>query len=353
MGLPIWTDPLAEADGPGADVVKLAAFIDAKREENRMRAANLPWSTDGHGATGSRNIRWGIPPVDESHGVEDVLHARYKHHATADLALKFGADGICNVSAGVDAGIYAQYTAPRRESPFLPETKVMLDGDLKVRVNREGKAFYASSHLFVAGQKIFKLDPIDIVPGEGRWAPPPVGRHFPIYDYQVQFTILGVPAYLAVKVQGEVALTPEFYVPPYVENCDAALAMDAPIMPEVNGSLAASVDIDADGDVGIGIRGLVSVGVAGHVDVLTAKLPATASFKVINRDGQPYLSLAVGAHLEAALFGGSISVYAQALMLRAEEEIINWPSVKVNLPLWNEQFNLPLADVISAFKETP
>ncbi len=341
----------------GADVGQLTAYIEARREENRMRARSLPWTAAPHGAPeGSRNIRWGVEPYKEAQGIKGLLWAHYEHHATADVALKIGAHGdVCNLSAGVSAGIQARYTAPRAYGGgYIPDPTehVVVDGVLDAKVNRDGKAFYFDSHLTVAGEVIFEPLHEEIPIEGGTWEPAPLGRHFPIYAYAVKFTIVGIPAFLSVDIQGDVAIKPRIHVPAYVENCDAPLPKGAAIMPKVEGSLTASVDIDADGKLAIGIPGF-SAGVAGHIDLVTASLPATATLAITNEPGGPALALDLGARFDMTLFAGSISVYAQALMLKVEKTILGWPGVPVGFELWNEHARLPLSDVFEIFKVSP
>ncbi len=345
------TSGVIPADAPwAADVVTMASHIEARIAALKLMVASLPFSADRGAelATGSRNIHWGIEPVSESKGIYGLLHGAYSHHATADLAVTFSGSRICALSAKVDAGIHAEFTAPSPDWPYLPVTHEIIDGALTVRVARDDVAFAARTRLAIDGHELFNFGPEIPMDGE-TWSAPPQSTHFTIYEYGVQFSILGVPAYLAVSVQGDLSFAPSVSVSPFDASCSRDMVAHPEILPAIEGRVDSSVDVDADGRLAIGVPGF-SFGVNGHVDVLSATLPASARFLVVDDGGTPSLLLETKARLDATLLAGSLSVYAEALFLYAEKTIFGWEGIAVGLPIWNTTVKVPLTFLGDAFK---
>jgi hypothetical protein len=334
------------------DWIALEGYFPRALAAIAQEAQALPWKMTS-GAPSHDTLRVDAPSAADRIGIPGILQGEYDYGAWWELTAHTTGGTVpqlCKVDTELNAHLLAAFTAPTTaelDAVKFPR-HVIVDAKLDGWVNRYGDTLGIKTHLEVFDNWIFGNATSDAtwsVGGSWEYAPPANSQTAKLFEYQESFSLLGIPCYVYLHVQGTTGYQFKLKLDATPPNaCNGGYLDPNNLSGKETAMLTPTANVHVTASAGAGIRTLISVGVEANLDVVDARLPLTQTFSVVdnpNHPGEPAVQIGLDGHLYADVMRGSISLYAELLTERVDKEIVHWPGIHVDEDL-GKTITIPL-----------
>lgn len=246
-----------------------------------------------------------------------------------------GAGLICRIGAGAWGDLHAEVWYPSNNAldtwPFVHREE-LVDAHNRASLGKTEAKFH--SDLRILGADVYS--PFDESIAAGYSKSDTKKGNFVLLDVSKTIVVMGIP--VTLKLWSDLD-----YGYDYAVSVTSAGACDPDnVSLGVHAEVTPFAKSNAHGSVAIGIPGL-GVGVDGHLNLVTAHLPAHARVTTkADPSGQIYVVLDHDGHLELDELAGRMTVFAEALFWRTDKEIFSWDGLHQDIPLWHYTHTFPV-----------
>jgi hypothetical protein len=354
--------------GGTTDIGAFESWMKATAYARDVQARGMPFrppASTGAPRDRYRTLRWAIDPIDQEYGVPGLLYAKYEQKGVVELGAAARVENnttqLCSLNAGAYGKLYALMQWPTSSGI---QTHEFIDALVRAGVGRDRMESETSpvtndrnllidfdGHLKIDGKSIFNAT-LQVANDQrlAKTGPEKFGRFYKNKVYP--FSILGIPAYAEIAVEGQPSYEAVFQLNPRRDGsaCGGTGGITQEITNTVSATLTGKMDLSAIARLGVGIPG-ASIGVKGTIDVLHAEVPATARVGFVAEGTNVKLKFATDGHLFGRLLAGSISFFAELLWMKDEWVLYRWAGLPLNAKLWEFETTLPIVDLASLFTE--
>jgi hypothetical protein len=336
----LWVNGYGPPLADRIDGIALEAYFDRAFAQMEEEARELPWMETG-GTPVDTTLRIQGPHGSNGVGVPDVLRGDFDYDLWWELAghtTNETTPRLCKLDSAVHGHLKATFTAPESgellsvEVDKLPgairmPTHTVADVEFDASLNRD-HWFAAKGHFTILDATLPGFDFAN--DGDPVFEPPAVERTAHVYEYEEYATIFGIPVFvdLSIKATAGYNLKVEGHALPQGQ-CNAPVTSINTLSGSETLTFTPFANVHATGKAGIGIDSVLSVGVQGDVDVVTAHAPLTQTMNVVPAQDplQAVFHASIGLHPDADLMNGSLSLYAELAWEKVDQEIVSWPPV--------------------------
>ncbi len=288
---------------------------------------------------------------DAQEGDEDSWSAGYQMNTGWQIKpiAKDSAGKICQLQGQANASFLVKITTPvdgDGGGTLANKWRHAIDADVMVRANEnKNQQVRYESHLLIADQEIFASEPTGYDKYKG-YDPANTKTYEafslnhaykkPLFSDKTQLggitlTVWAGPIPITGSAWVEVLYGADILAEAHMQSGCADLTKF-----EAKVGFQPWVSLEGGLSVGVGVGGIASVGVRGHLTLIGASLPIVArTWLAPGANGTTDLRFGVDASLELASLAGRLALYVEFLTYDEEWELFRWNGVHTNVPLLN------------------